>query len=219
MPYKDKQKKFIYDLAYREANKERIKARVKIYRDANKDKITELNKRYVIKNKTKKQIYDKKYAEINAIRKKETAKIYYQQNKERIKARVKIYRDANKYKRNIYDKTRKAKDPLYKLTCNLRSLIKQSVIKQGYKKSSKTQEILGCTFEEFKVHLESKFESWMTWDNYGLYNGEFDYGWDIDHVIPLSSVDTIEDIIRLNNYVNLQPLCSKVNREIKRNII
>jgi len=59
----------------------------------------------------------------------------------------------------------------------------------------------------------------MTWDNYGLYNGEFDYGWDIDHVIPLSSVDTIEDIIRLNNYVNLQPLCSKVNREIKRNII
>jgi len=61
MPYKDKQKKFIYDLAYREANKERIKARVKIYRDANKDKITELNKRYVIKNKTKKQIYDRKF--------------------------------------------------------------------------------------------------------------------------------------------------------------
>ena len=66
---------------------------------------------------------------------------------------------------------------------------------------------------------ESKFESWMTWDNYGLYNGELNYGWDIDHIIPLASTKTEEDIIRLNHHENLQPLCSKVNRYIKKDIL
>lgn len=37
----------------------------------------------------------------------------------------------------------------------------------------------------------------MNWDNYGLYNGELNYGWDIDHIIPLSSINTEEGIILL----------------------
>ena len=57
----------------------------------------------------------------------------------------------------------------------------------------------------------------MNWDNYGLYNGEPNYGWDIDHIIPLSSANTENDLIRLNHYSNLQPLCSKFNRYIKKN--
>jgi len=52
-------------------------------------------------------------------------------------------------------------------------------------------------------------------ENRGLYNGEFNYVWDIDHIIPLSSAETEDDVIRLNHYSNLQPLCSKVNRDIK----
>jgi hypothetical protein len=56
----------------------------------------------------------------------------------------------------------------------------------------------------------------MTWENKGLYNGELNYGWDVDHIIPLSSVETEEEIIKLNHYTNLQPLCSKVNRDIKK---
>jgi len=43
--------------------------------------------------------------------------------------------------------------------------------------------------------------------------------WDIDHIIPLSAAETEEDIIRLNHHKNLQPLCSKVNRYIKRDIL
>lgn len=78
-----------------------------------------------------------------------------------------------------------------------------------------TEEILGCKIEFFKEHLESKFEPWMTWENYGFYNGEFNYGWDIDHVTPLSQANTVEGIYELNYYENLQPLCSKVNRDIK----
>jgi hypothetical protein len=56
----------------------------------------------------------------------------------------------------------------------------------------------------------------MNWDNYGKYNGELDYGWDIDHIIPLSSATTEEELLKLNHFNNLQPLCSYTNRVIKR---
>lgn len=57
----------------------------------------------------------------------------------------------------------------------------------------------------------------MNWDNYGKYKkNEFNYGWDIDHKIPLSTANTIEEIIKLNHYTNLKPLCSKINRDIKK---
>jgi hypothetical protein len=77
----------------------------------------------------------------------------------------------------------------------------------------------GCSYEEFKIYLESKFEQWMTWENRGLYNGELNYGWDIDHIIPVSMANIEEELIKLNHYTNLQPLCSKVNRDIKKDKI
>ena len=86
-------------------------------------------------------------------------------------------------------------------------------------KSQSTQEIIGCSFEEFKSYLESKFEDWMNWENYGLFNGEYVFGWDIDHIIPLSSADGEEDVISLCHFTNLQPLCSRVNRYEKKDKI
>ena len=59
----------------------------------------------------------------------------------------------------------------------------------------------------------------MSWNNRGRYNGEFNYGWDIDHIIPISSAKNEDDIIKLNHYTNLQPLCSKFNRDIKKDKI
>jgi hypothetical protein len=95
---------------------------------------------------------------------------------------------------------------------NIRSLIGISIRNYGYYKSTKTTNILGCDVEYFKRYLESKFEQWMNWENYGKYNGELNYGWDIDHIIPISSAKNEEELIKLNHYTNLQPLCSKNNR-------
>jgi glutamine synthetase adenylyltransferase len=51
--------------------------------------------------------------------------------------------------------------------------------------------------------------------NRGLYNGELNYDCDIDHIITISSTKTEEEIIKLNHYSNLQPLCSYTNRVIE----
>ncbi len=173
------------DLTYRKKNNEEIKARAKAYRDTNKESL----------NKTKKE-----WRKNNP----EKAKQWRKNNPERVKELARL--SAKNFRKNN------------KVKVNLRNSIRQILKKKGFTKKSKTVEILGCTFEEFKEHLESKFESWMNWGNYGdpkdgIY--EVNKTWDIDHIIPLSSAKTEEDIIKLNRYTNLQPLCSYFNRFIK----
>jgi len=98
----------------------------------------------------------------------------------------------------------------------VRSLIRQSFKHKGLRKNTLSEKILGCSFKEFKQHLESQFKDWMNWDNYGLYTyGKINYGWDIDHIIPVSSAETEEELLRLNHHSNLQPLCSYTNRNVK----
>ena len=106
-------------------------------------------------------------------------------------------------------------------TCN-KIMIKNNPINfnhNGAKKNSKTAQILGCSFEEFRQHIESKFELWMNWNNRGKYNGNPNYGWDLDHIIPTSTAITEKDVIKLNHYTNYQPLCSFINRDVKKNNI
>ena len=142
-------------------------------------------------------------------------------NRESRLKKQKTYREENKQKISNYNrsyiKMKMKTDVIFKLKKNLNVLIRNSLI--GYTKKARTYEILGCSYIEFKLHLESKFESWMTWENRGLYNGELNHGWDIDHIMPVSSGKTEEEIIKLNHYTNLQPLCSKINRDIKKDKI
>jgi len=165
-------------------------------------------------------------------RHKEYLKAYYQANKDKICEQVKTNREKNidtyKAKKREYQKRtkeatnkrireRRKNDSLFRIKQDMRNMIIKSFKKFTETKSERTEQILGCTFEQFKQHIESKFENWMTWDNKGLYNGTANFGWDIDHITPLDTAQTIEDIINLNHYTNLQPLCSYINRDIKKN--
>lgn len=194
-----------------EQKKEIKRISSKKYREANKIKIKLINKHY--RETTN---YDKNYYELNKELVKEKRKKYYLNNKEKIAFKDKKYFENNKqliYNRN---KNREISSPIFKLKKNIRTLIRNSFLYIKAKKESKTQLILGCSYEDFKSYLESKFDPWMTWDNRGLYNGTTEYGWDIDHIIPISLTKTTEDVIKLNHYTNLQPLCSYINRDIKK---
>ena len=70
-------------------------------------------------------------------------------------------------------------------------------------KTNKTFTIVGCTPSELKEHLERKFTDGMSWQNQG--------SWHIDHIVPLSSAQTEEEIYKLCHYTNLQPLWAKDN--------
>ena len=116
-----------------------------------------------------------------------------------------------------YDKKRRAQDPMYKLRSNMRARIWHFLKNKGWSKPSHTYELIGCSWLELYNHLQNQLEVWMNESNYGkCIPGQPNVGWDIDHIIPLASAETEEDLIRLCHYTNLQPICSNYNRYIKR---
>ncbi len=88
---------------------------------------------------------------------------------------------------------------------NSRNLIKNSFKRNGnnYKKRTSSEDILGCTIKEFKVYIENKFTDGMTFENHGK--------WHLDHITPLASATTEEEVIKLNHYTNFQPLWAEDN--------
>jgi hypothetical protein len=119
----------------------------------------------------------------------------------------------SKYLKN-YNKERRSVDLNFKLKYNLRVRIRTS-LKRNYKSGSAVKD-LGCSIDEFKIYLESKFQSGMTWDNWGNRIGQ----WSIDHINPLSQFDLTkqEDFKNACHYSNLQPLWVKDNLYKNRKI-
>ena len=208
---------------WREDNKEIISENRKKWREDNKEKIKESSKNYYLNNKEHVNNMSKKYYSVNKERLIPIMSEYYikyrEDNKEKVNDSKKKWLNNNKDYFTSYIKNRSNTDELFRFKLIIRNTISTSFRCKGLRKNSKTSQILGCSFEDFKLYIESKFEFWMAWENYGKYNGELNYGWDIDHIIPISSAKTEDDIIRLNHFSNLQPLCSKINRDIKRDLI
>jgi hypothetical protein len=142
-------------------------------------------------------------------------------NKMAISEWRKEYNSKNREKHNEWNK--KSIDKWHKankLRVNISTTICNLLKERGSYKRDKSEKILGCTWDEFKQHIESQFEPWMNWDNYGGKKvTTLDTTWDIDHIIPVSSAKTCNDILKLNHYTNLRPLCAYTNRFIKRDHI
>jgi hypothetical protein len=191
----------------------------------NKDKVSEYNKKYYKNNKSSENLRVKKWRENNSEKMKIYSKKWSSENSnyrspnygsEEYKIKKKLWNEKNRESRNDQRIIKYNNDTLYRLKYCLRSLVNSSIKRKGFKKNTKTEIIIGLNFSEFKLYLESKFEPWMNWKNYGLYNGDFNFGWDIDHIIPISTSKSEEELLNLNHYTNLQPLCSKINRDIKK---
>jgi lysine/ornithine N-monooxygenase len=176
-----------------------------------------------LNNKKRFEEYQKKYYLNNIERKKEYlksySKVYSVINKDKISKSNKDYYLKNKLKittRNNNNKKIRRLEPLFKLKETISSLIRISIKKRGYTKDSRSYEILGCSYEEFKIHLQRQFVKGMNWQNQGE--------WHLDHIYPTSLAKNEEELIRLNHYTNFQPLWAidnikKGNKIIEKQLI
>ena len=180
------------DKQYRQNNKEKLSKYYKEYAEENKDKLKEYNKNYRIE-----------YEQINKEEIKIKKQKYYQEHREEKLEKNKVYKKNNKHVVNLYMRERRKKDVNFRLAHNLRNIFKKAIDKNW--KSGHTIEILGCSIDEFKKYIESKFTESMSWENYGK---GFDK-WNIDHIVPISSfkhLDTLGEQQKCFHYSNLQPL-------------
>jgi hypothetical protein len=126
--------------------------------------------------------------------------------RKKVLERKKAYRQKTEVKarHSKYNATRakqKSKeDPSFKLKLNLRTRLNHAI--KGNSKSAKTLELLGCSIEDLKKHLESLFQDGMSWENYGI------NGWHIDHIKPCIAFDLSKEAAQKQcfHYSNLQPL-------------
>lgn len=181
---------------YHQAHRDEQLAKMKIY-----------GKRYRAENLEKVHLAGKRYYEANKERIQERHRknglAYYYTHRERELERHKIYNQENREKINErtrrYEKERRAKDPLFRLRKQLRTLVNSGLSRKGYKKNTKTEQLVGCSADELITHLLATYKA-----TYGV-------EWDgkepvhIDHIKPLSGMSESE-LLKAQHYTNLQLL-------------
>ena len=135
-------------------------------------------------------VYEREYRKRNSKKKSEINRKWAKKNKE------KLYADRKK---------KRESDEVYKCAELLRTRIGKAFKRKGNVKSESLEKILGCTAKEFYNHLLKTYYS-----NYGeYYNGTQEVN--IDHIIPLATAKTKEDVYKLFRYSNLQLLTAEDN--------
>ena len=207
---------------WREIHQEQIKQ----YRIENKEHIQEVQKEYYKENEKHLKDYAKNYYKDHKAECNEKSRKYRAENKEKVKEYNKTYSEThqeqilNKHreyfknnkdtinkKRNEHVKQRRQIDDFFRYKEQVRRLVIKSFTRRGYKKNSRTYEIVGCNYDTLLIHLKETYKR-----NYGV-------EWDgkekvhIDHIIPLATAKDENDVKRLCNYTNLQLLKEKDNLE------
>lgn len=104
------------------------------------------------------------------------------------------YKDKARYLRETY-----LTSLVYRFKMRARAVVRSAYNRLGYKKDTATFDLLGCDDVEFMNHLVDSCVR-----RYGIYDPNADYH--IDHIHPVSTAKTIDDVRRLNHYTNLQLL-------------
>jgi hypothetical protein len=188
---------------YNEKNADQLKVQAAQRYLKNREDRLEKAKHYYVQNKETINKKASEYGKKNAEHLKKTHNEYRAANRERARSWDKKYRDGNKVK--IIDKLRERRrnDPMLRLKDAIRNSIRAYLGSKKTRRGS-TFEIVGCTPDFLRGHLEKQFKDGMTWENYGPY-------WHVDHRIPLASGNSPEEIMGLSHWTNLQPLTAFEN--------
>tara|TARA_B100001057_G_scaffold56665_1_gene50206 strand:+ start:212 stop:796 length:585 start_codon:yes stop_codon:yes gene_type:complete len=111
---------------------------------------------------------------------------------------IKLKETQKKNAKSFYQKTKNT--PKYIILRRLRNRLVQVMMKISKNKITSTKDLLGCSIDDFKEHIEQKFSKGMNWENHGE--------WHLDHIKPISKFNLEDKNERKKcfHYSNLQPL-------------
>lgn len=195
---------------YRERNREKIMARLLKWQKDNPEKVSAYKEKWRLGNMDKVRAAQKRRYADNPEKYIATVRRYQKRHAKRVAVQKRRYqinnREAIRNARNKWQ-ARKMSDLQFRIKKILRGRT-GSAIKavDGAKKCAKTTEMLGCSIEDFRIYLESKFEVGMSWDNYGKI-------WQVDHIMPCAIFDLTkpEHQRRCFHFSNMQPLLTEEN--------
>ena len=141
---------------------------------------------------------NRKYQKENAEHLKKKANEYRAANREKARAWARKYGKVHRAKLTEKLREKRRSDPMFRLKDAIRGSIRAYLGSKKTRRGS-TFEIVGCTPDFLREHLERQFKPGMTWDNYGSH-------WHVDHRIPLASGRTSDEVKGLSHWTNLQPL-------------
>jgi len=180
---------------------------LKLWRKKHSEKIKSDMLEWAKENKDWIREYRKSYAE--------RRRFLYHQNKGQILPRKRELAKTYKYRARIqsYRRRRRRQDIQFTLKDRLRVTMSRALRRQFVKKSLRTMELIGCTPEELRSHIEHQFKPGMTWQNRNE--------WHVDHIRPLASFD-LRDVEQQRiafNWKNLQPLWAWENQQKSDNLL
>lgn len=190
-----------YQAEYRAKNKEAIKACTARWREENIDRVRASAEKRCASDEYRE--YQKMYYQENKARLASAHRDYVEKNAEKIKAKKLEWQRINREKLNARKRERFASDPIFAMREKARNRIRFAIRRGGYSVKSSSQEILGCSWEHFKSHIEKQFKDGMSWGNMEK--------WHLDHVVPLASADDMDSLLPLLRYENLAPLWAEEN--------
>lgn len=154
-------------------------------------------------HKKEKQEYYKIYQLKNSEKIKKAQREKYLSNQEYYKQKAREHRKNSSYREQHRQYLKKyLKIPQNRVANNLRGRVRKAL--KGIVKSASTMQLLGCSIEFLKQHLEKQFTKGMSWKNYGWGKNK----WTIDHIRPCASFDLTKESEQRKcfNYKNLQPM-------------
>jgi hypothetical protein len=129
----------------------------------------------------------------------------YARLKPKLLAQMKLWRQRNPEKCRALKAKQRAANPLINLKDQLRRRVLLALARARAAKAGRTFELIGCTPQFLKEHLEKQFRQGMSWANRKL--------WHIDHIVPCARFDLTdpEQQKACFSYKNLQPLWATEN--------
>lgn len=97
-------------------------------------------------------------------------------------------------------------NPLFRLGEDIRKQTTRKLMQISKWKKLRVHKWIGLNTLELRQFIESQFDANMTWENRATY-------WEIDHITPLSSACTEQELIQLAHYTNIRPILKQENRK------